>query len=54
MIDLLREQMAERGLAEGVDWQALARPESHLGQANALIDHVVARLRAVSAGAARR
>lgn len=52
IIDLLREQLAPTAPEGAIDWEALARPESYLGQADSLIDRVVDRVRAVCVGAA--
>jgi 3-carboxy-cis,cis-muconate cycloisomerase len=52
IIDLLREHLAPTTPEGAIDWQALARPEDYLGQADSLIDRVVDRVRAVCIGAA--
>jgi hypothetical protein len=48
LIDILRETLAESSPKNQVDWASLARPESYLGQANALVDRVLARISAVT------
>jgi 3-carboxy-cis,cis-muconate cycloisomerase len=44
LIDLVREAVTEREPGSRVDWAALARPENHLGQAQALIDRALERI----------
>ena len=44
LIDLVREARSARQPASGIDWAALAAPENHLGQSEALIDRALARL----------
>lgn len=51
LVDLLREHLAQAAPESSIDWLELARPENYLGQADALIDRVVDRVRAVCVGA---
>jgi hypothetical protein len=44
LVELVRERVAERQPQNGIDWAELARPENHLGQANALIDRALERI----------
>lgn len=51
LVDLLREALSEKQPENRVDWAALARPENHLGQSDALIDRALARIYAALAAA---
>jgi 3-carboxy-cis,cis-muconate cycloisomerase len=44
LIDVVREEFCARRPQNGIDWAKLAAPESHLGQADALIDRALGRL----------
>jgi adenylosuccinate lyase len=44
LVDVLREHMAQVAPGNRVAWAVLAEPKNHLGQANTLIDRVLARL----------
>ena len=44
LIDLVHEAVSKRKPDNRVDWAALARPENHLGQAQALIERALERI----------
>lgn len=44
LIDLVREAVGAKTPANRVDWAVLARPASHLGQTQALLDRALARI----------
>ena len=47
LVELLREAVAEQRPGSRIDWEALGRPEQHLGHADALIDRALARMDAL-------
>jgi 3-carboxy-cis,cis-muconate cycloisomerase len=44
LVDLVAQRVDAAHPQHGIDWVALARPENHLGQAQALIDRALARI----------
>ncbi len=48
LVNVLREHMAQAAPGNRVDWAVLAEPKNHLGQADTLIDRVLARLSAIT------
>jgi 3-carboxy-cis,cis-muconate cycloisomerase len=54
LVQVLREQLAESAPGNQIDWQRLALPESHLGQALTWVDQGRTSLQAASAEITRR
>jgi 3-carboxy-cis,cis-muconate cycloisomerase len=44
LLELVRERVDSEHPGHAVDWSSLARPENHLGQADALLDRALARI----------